>query len=143
MSMKVNGSSSNNMSPRASDIVPDDDAAAAATVQAKVESGPQPEHFLARGKNKFTPLIPLDELPEWVTIAGLPLYVTFEELREWKAIACGPTTEKHQHPYAVTIEGAEKDEVEVSDHESINIPSTRTLQVSYQASIIWVTKLTL
>lgn len=100
------------------------------TLQAEDE-GPRPAIFLARDDNTFTPLIPLDELPEWITLVGIPLYVDREGLfRTWKANPYYLPSGKHPRPYKVLIEKVSQEEGEVSDDESANIPSTRALNVS-------------
>ena len=94
------------------------------------DGGPKPTHFLAREEGKYTPMIALDELPEGIKIEGLPLYVDTEGLLKWKATACFPATAKHPHPYVVTVEGQEQEGGKSSDEESVNVPSTRALNVS-------------
>lgn len=96
--------------------------------------GPKPSHFLARPGNNYTPLIPLDELPESVKVAGLPLYVNEEHLLKHRAQACFPVAEKHAKPYQIFTDevpsSEDEEETVMSDDESVNIPSSSAINVS-------------
>ena len=100
------------------------------TQDAKVQDGsPQPAHFLARGDNKYTPLIALDELPEGITLAGVPMYVTTEEILKREVTIYRPASAKHEKPYEVSIELPEQEEEGLA-HQPIKVPSDRALNVS-------------
>lgn len=101
--------------------------------------GPKPTHYLARDREQFTPLIPLDELPEWITIPGLDIYVTASELLTLRGTACFPIAPKGNDPYHVVVDKEEprapspvstlRSRVEAVE-ESLNVPSNATLKVS-------------
>ena len=66
--------------------------------------GPKPSHYLARGAERFTPLIPVDELPSHIKIVGVPEYIDHEELLFLKGNACFPIIEKPNHVFRVVVE---------------------------------------
>ena len=108
----------------------------------KLEEGaelPKPTHYLARDGDKYTPLIPIDELPEYISIVGVPTYVTQEDLLKAKGTGCFPDMKKCPVPYEVTVQ---QDEVagpemgESDDGDGMNVPSNTTLNVSDVASIV-------
>ena len=95
--------------------------------------GPKPTHFLARPEGNFTPLIPLDELPDSIKLTGLPLYVNEEHLLKNRAQACFPIAEKHANPYQISVEdnmSSEDEDASMSDDDSVNIPSSSAINVS-------------
>ena len=114
--------------------------------------GPKPTHFLARGDDKFTPLIPVDELPANVKIAGVRAYINQEELLLLRGNALFPVIEKSAFNYAVDVDnpgastpmgakptgGKRESSSQPSDragspppHDShVNVPNTETRDVS-------------
>ena len=108
------------------------------------EIDPRPTHFLARPDEKFTPLIPVDELPSNITIIGVPTYVSQEELLRVKGTGCFPMMMKSGNPYIFDVgeEGeigdvgqagqtSESGNESFQDHGSmVNVPNTMTRDVS-------------
>ena len=96
----------------------------------------KPRHFLARSLTQFTPMIALDELPDWIVIDGLPKYVTYQELPKWRANAMLPAIAKAYYSYKVLVHGQQQDENEEGvvesgdDDDEVNIPRTSTINVS-------------
>ena len=44
-------------------------------------NAPRPMYYLHRNQDTVTPLIPLDELPEWLSITGLTRYIKTDDLK--------------------------------------------------------------
>ena len=117
--------------------------------------GPKPSHYLARGGDKFTPLIPVDELPSDVTIVGVRAYINQEELLLLRGNALFPVVEKSAFNYAVEVgspgatpQGAKPTRAKTTganepadppasppSHERhVNVPNTETRDVSVDST---------
>lgn len=102
---------------------------------------PAPKWYQARGDGKFTPLIPLDELPETIKLVGVSVYVSSKELLSAQASALFPVIEKATEPYMVEVEQDERprpsttaSEVgtarsEIGTARSMNVPSNTAIEV--------------
>ena len=103
------------------------------SVAGKVIDSPMPTHFLAREGDKYTPLIPLDELPEFISVVGVPTYVTQEELLRLKGTGCFPVVAKGAFPYTIAVQQDEvprRDSIGSDDESAMNVPSNASLNVS-------------
>ena len=96
------------------------------------DDGPKPTHYLARGTDKYTPLIPLDELPDFVKIAGVVVYINQSELLNLHGTGCFPIIPKSSVPYTVDVDNLYRrsDSPDSSFQASMNVPSSRVRDVS-------------
>ena len=93
---------------------------------------PKPTHYLAREGDKFTPLIPIDELPPQLKIVGVPTYIDNEELIRAHGTGCFPVLAKSAVPYAIDFEGKGSDRSGSGSisPSHVNVPNTQTRDVS-------------
>ena len=99
----------------------------------KTLESPKPTHFLARDGDKYTPLIPVDELPDFISVVGVPVYVSQEELLKAKGTGCFPAVTKASVPYTIAVEQEEvaRPESVTSDGGgAMNVPSDAALKAS-------------
>ena len=107
---------------------------------------PKPSHYLARSGDKYTPLIPVDELPSHIKIVGVPTYIDQEDLLRLQGTGCFPAKSRAAMPYEVDILDEEDQGGSPSAQPAggpVNVPNTQTRDVSLNCFNTIPTELTL